>query len=143
MTSYAHPIQYFHAQWAADPTLNGLLPATRLTTGRAKVATTFPYATITPPDETPNGVSNNTYYDHLTIRIQVWSTSFQVGAAIHRRIYDLFRNADCTLDNGSVLNIHPSARGVIEEQDEVTERVWQFINEFTCQLAISKSSSGA
>lgn len=122
-----------HELWAAHTTLEGLLPAERVFTGRVPIRTPMPYASITQPAGMASGQSNLHRYGQETWRVQVWCERYAEGEAIQRAVEDCFLNYNGPLDTGGVLCIgHDSSFSLQEEEPGRT--VWQFVIQFSISI---------
>lgn len=92
-----------HARWAADATLNGLLPATDVHTGRYRVADpTFPFATIEITGGTARDESNEDALAYPTVQFKIYhaADSHDALKSIVNAMVDAFHQADFNLDGG-------------------------------------------
>ena len=129
--------KYLHTRWAANTTLNGLLPATSLHTGtHMAVDPTFPFATISMPGgfnagRTNDGVSN----EAVSVRIAVYHGAdyYDELVAIAEAVHDAFDEAAFDL-GGSDRCILMHQEGEPDQiQDERGD--WTFSIDFTCRVS--------
>ena len=126
--------QVIHQRWAADSTLNGLLPATRVYTGLS-FDPTRPFAVISKESDKPETYhSDGSAIDAVGLRIQVYHDNYDAGAEIAHQIKKVFdRTAFDLSGSDKVLNIQ---RGNNSE-NQTDDGVWQFIMEFICTVYLA------
>ena len=121
--------QVIHAQWAADSTLNGLLPAAGFMTGmNFSDDPTFPYATLTRPAGTVDSRTNDgTRIDILPVIITLYhgADSYDEGVAIEQAIDDAFDDAEFSLANGDKVIQMRITGPPAEIQDEEGNWSWE------------------
>ena len=130
--------QVLHTRWAAGTTLNGLLAAAKVMTGRYFAEDpTFPYATITRPNDVPQGyTSDGAAVERVAVRITVYHAfeSYDEGLAIADAVKSTFDREDFDLSGSDkVLNMQRS--GYQEIQDEDGD--WYFVIDFECPVHLS------
>jgi len=121
--------QVLHAQWAADSTLNGLLPVAGFQTGMYfKTEPTFPYATLTRPAGTVDiretaGVRT----DILPVIITLYhgADSYDEGVAIEQAIDDAFDDTEFSLAGGDKVIQMRIVGPPAEIQDEEGNWSWE------------------
>ncbi len=121
--------QVLHQQWAADSTLNGLLPVAGFQTGMYfKVEPTFPYATLTRPAGVVDSRANDgTRIDILPVIITLYHgmDSYDEGVVIEQAIDDAFDNTEFAL-SGSDKVIQMRITGPpAETQDDDGNWSWE------------------
>jgi len=121
--------ELLHALWAADATLNGLLPAERVFTGWAPPGT-MPYAVLSQPAGTPAGQGHRNRWSNEQWRVQVWSAGYNAGLAIRQAVEDCLANADASLTTGGVVRIRFEGSFNLPEEDP-TATIWQFVTQFS------------
>lgn len=128
--------QVLQTQWAADSTLNGLLPAANVNTGiYFNAAPTFPYATITRPGGTVESRANDgTRIDALTVRITVYHGAdyYDEGVTIAQAVDDAFDNTNFNLTGDKVLVMQID--GPPEEIQDQESGNWYWICDFTARI---------
>ncbi|MGD0516486.1 MAG: DUF3168 domain-containing protein [Thermoguttaceae bacterium] len=126
--------QVIHQRWAADSTLNGLLPATRVYTGLS-FDPTRPFAVISKESDKPETYhSDGSAIDAVGLRIQVFHDNYDAGAEIAHQIKKVFdRTAFDLSGSDKVLNIQ---RGNNSE-NQTDDGVWQFIMDFICTVYLA------
>lgn len=131
--------EVLHEQWAANATLNGLLPEASLQTGRVFAAEpTFPYATLTRPG---GGVSSRANADirtdTLTVRFTVYhgADSYDEGVVIEQAVDDAFDKLDFDLGGGDRVISMMFDGPPPEEQDD--EGNWSWVIDFTCMIEMA------
>ena len=126
--------QVIHQRWAADSTLNGLLPATRVYTGLS-FDPTRPFAVISKESDKPETYhSDGSTIDAVGLRIQVYHDNYDAGAEIAHQIKKVFdRTAFDLSGSDKVLNIQ---RGNNSE-NQTDDGVWQFIMDFICTVYLA------
>jgi hypothetical protein len=73
--------QAIHERWAATDALAALMPAERLTTGRASGA--LPYATLLRQESRPLAATNGgVAVEELSLRLRVWHADHDAGRAV-------------------------------------------------------------
>lgn len=129
--------KYLHTRWAANETLNGLLPVASLHTGSHRaVDPTFPYATITMPGgyndgRTNDGVSNEV----VTARISIYhgADNYDELVTIAEAVHDAF--------DGAAFNLGGSDRCILMHQEGEPDQIqddrsdWTFVIDFTCRVS--------
>lgn len=123
--------QAIHERWAQVAALAALLPAERVTTGRAMDAS-LPYATLAcPRRRTAIRTNDGATVDDVTLRIDVWHESYDAGQAIVAAIATAFDRSDFPLAGGR------RVVGMRRDGDSVTQHadgVWQQTIEFLVQV---------
>lgn len=128
--------QVIHAQWAADETLNGLLPATKVMTGLYFASDPgYPYGTITLPGGPPGGWSNDAAkLNQVTVVVAVYHDhgSYDACKAIADRVVDLFDKTDFALTGSDkCLSIRAGEPQEIQDQDSGD---WTFVVTLECSV---------
>ena len=123
--------QVTHQRWAASETLNGLLPAEKLKTGRS-FGDSLPYATVTRlKNRTRFRTNAGDALDEVTLRINVWHDNYDAGRAIVEQVKATFDRSNFALSGGDrvvqMLRTDDSA----SQHDDGT---WQFTIEFLVQV---------
>lgn len=131
--------EVLHQQWAANATLNALLPATSVQTGTYfKVDPTFPYATITRPGgQVLHRENADVRLDTVTVRIAIYhgADSHPAGEAIAQAVDDAFDKLAFDL-SGSDRVISMMIDGSPSElQDD--EGNWTWVVDFTCMIQMA------
>jgi hypothetical protein len=126
--------QVIHQRWAADTTLNGLLPATRVYTGLS-FDPLRPFAVISKESDKPETYhSDGSAIDSVGLRIQVFHDNYDAGAEIAHQIKAAFdRTAFDLAGSDKVLNIQ---RGN-DSENQNDDGVWQFIMDFNCTVYLA------
>ncbi len=121
--------QVLHEQWAADGTLNGLLPVASFQTGMFfKTAPTFPYATLTRPAGNVDSRTNEGIrIDTLPVIITLYhgADSYDEGVAIEQAIDDAFDNTEFALAGGDKVMQMRIVGPPPEIQDEEGNWSWE------------------
>ncbi len=132
-------LQVIHQRWAADATLNGLLPATKVSTGTFFADDpVFPYGTITLPGSQPDMAFNDgTSAEQVTIRITIYHqrSNYDKGAAIAEAVRDVFNRKQFDL-SGSDKCLLMNREGY-EELDDPDAGHWFFISDFICTVFLA------
>ncbi len=120
-----------HVRWAADEALTSLLPAARLTTGRAS-AGPLPYATLTRRRNRPLLRTNTgDVVDEADVAIDVWHDDYDAGRAIAEQVRLAFDRAAFDLDGGGrVVQMRQSEDSASQESDGT----WRFSLRFLAQV---------
>src|SRR3972149_1427654 len=126
--------QVIHQRWAADTTLNGLLPASRVYTGLS-FDPVRPFAVISKESDRPATYHRDgSAIDTVGLRIQVFHDHYDAGAGIMHQIKATFdRTAFDLAGSDKVLNID---RGNDSERQN-NDGVWQFIIDFDCTVYLA------
>ena len=126
--------QVIHQRWAADSTLNGLLPATRAYTGLS-FDPVRPFAVISKENDKPESYhSDGSAIDAVGMRIQVFHDHYDAGAEILHHIKAAFdRTAFDLAGSDKVLNIQRSN----DSERQNPDGVWQFIIDFKCTVYLA------
>ncbi|MGD0382455.1 MAG: DUF3168 domain-containing protein [Thermoguttaceae bacterium] len=129
--------QVIHQRWAADSTLNGLLPATRVYTGLS-FDPARPFAVVSKESDKPETYhSDGSAIDAVGLRIQVYHDNYDAGAEIAHQIKKVFdRTAFDLSGSDKVLNIQ---RGN-DLENQTDDGVWQFIMDFICTVYLASGS---
>lgn len=131
--------QGLHAQWAANATLNGLLPATSLQTGTLfAVEPAKPYAILARPEGNVSARMNDGHrIDTVGIRFTVYhgADNYDEGVAIADAVDDAFDKLAFDLGGGdrviSMMIDGPPG----ESQNE--EGNWSWDIDFTCMIQMA------
>ncbi len=128
-----------HDRWAADTTLNGLIPVARFITGTRfgddDRAPDYPYATMT---HLPGGGktytnTNKVAHPQVTLTVYVGADQFDEGKAAIEAVVDAFDRADFALSSpDSVLNMQ--ANGSPEVIQDDGDGTWAFAVGFTLSI---------
>ena len=126
--------QVIHQRWAADSTLNGLLPVSRVYTGLS-FDPARPFAVISKESDRPETYhSDGSAIDAVGLRIQVFHDHYDAGAEIMHHIKTTFdRTAFNLAGSDKVLNIE---RGADSERQN-NDGAWQFIVDFKCTVYLA------
>lgn len=126
-----------HERWAADGTLNGLLPATDFTTGiHFAEEPTFPYATLTRPGDVPIDYHNDdSSLENVQIRITVYhqKSSYDEGLAITDAVKAAFDRSTFDLTGSGDKVLCMQRLSFTPLQDDVTGD-WFFLIDYSCQV---------
>lgn len=126
-----------HVRWAADATLNGLLPVAQVHTGAYSVEDPeFPFATITFPGGGPRDYSNTDTIAHPVVQITVYHglDYHDEAKAIMDAVLAAFDRADFELTGSdSVLNVQLTGEPS-ELQD--SDGDWYLVASFECAILI-------
>ena len=134
--------QVLHQQWAADGTLNGLLPASAVMTGRYFASQpTFPYACLSQIRQgaelrTNSGAS----LDTIIVEVRIWHgrDNYDAGKAIADAADSLFNRTDFALaGSDKILNMQRIERQAISNPDDGH---WQFILRFECMAYLASGA---
>ncbi len=119
--------QAIHQRWAQAAALTALLPAERVTTGRA-VGVARPYATLhCPHRRTAIRTNDGGGVDAVTVRIDLWFDSYDAGQALLAQLVTTFDRTDFPLADGRrVVQMQHNADTVTQHDDGV----WQLSAEF-------------
>ena len=120
-----------HQRWVASETLNSLLPAESLKTGRS-FGHCLPYATVTRlKSRTGFRTNAGDALDDVTLRINVWHGDYDAGRAVVEQAKATFDRSGFPLANGDrvvrMLRTNDSA----SQHDDGT---WQFTIEFRVRV---------
>ncbi len=122
-----------HARWAADATLNGLLDASKVSTG-IYVGTddnpTFPFATLTFPGGSPRDYTNSQTIARPVVRIAVYHgrSNFDEAKAIMDAVVAAFDRAEFSLSGSdTVVNMQLQGEPASTQDDDGD---WYFIADF-------------
>lgn len=130
--------QYVHTRWAADGTLNGLLPVASVSTGRYFAADPGSrFATITLPGGSYDSRHNDgSAVNRTTVRIQVHHDNYDLGLAIANAVLSAFNRSEFAL-SGTDRTINMQATGPPMElqNDETAE--WDFVIDFDCLVHLA------
>jgi hypothetical protein len=126
--------QVIHQRWAADATLNGLLPATRAYTGLS-FDSVRPFAVISKQSDKPESChSDGSSIDAVVMRIQIFHDHYDAGAEIVHHIKTTFdRTAFNLAGSDKVLNIRRSN----DSEKQNNDGVWQFTIDFSCTVYLA------
>jgi hypothetical protein len=129
--------QVIHEKWAANSTLNGLLPVAQFHTGTYFATDPeFPYATLTRPSggSTTARMNDGHRIDTVTVRIAVYhgADNYDEGVVIADAVDDAFDKLDFDLSNSDRV-IQMMIDGPAGEiQDD--EGNWAWVTDFTCTI---------
>ncbi len=132
--------QVIHEQWAANSTLNGLLPVAQFHTGTYfKAEPAFPYATLTRPGigSITSRLNDGHRIDTLTVRIAVYhgADSYDEGVAIADAVDDAFDKLGFALSNSDRVIQMMVAGPASELQDD--DGNWTWVTDFTCMIQMA------
>jgi len=126
-----------HERWAADATLNGLLPVANVSTGTwfdVEPSLATGYATITfPGDSAGVESSDDSSIERVLVRITNYAGRdyYDEGEAISDAVKAAFHRATITLDaSDSVRSLMWQGRQRIDDDDGN----WYFVNDFNCLI---------
>lgn len=127
--------QTIHQRWAADAALGALLPAERVTTGRA-TCSKRPYATIVRTASRPALRTNaGDAVDEVTLRIDIWHDRHHAGQAILQQVKAAFDRSDFALPGGQrVIQMRRTSDVAVQHDDGL----WQFTIEFLVQVYLPR-----
>lgn len=132
-----------HARWAADATLNGLLPETKLATGIYFAEDpTFPYATLTRPGDTPEEYYNDgSSIEGVQVRITVYhqKSSYDEGVAIVDAIKAAFDRSMFSLTGNSDKVLHMERLSYAPLQDQASGD-WFFVVDYMCHVFLGSGT---
>ena len=131
--------QVLHQQWAANATLNGLLPVANLHTGTYFATDpTFPYATLAPqPGDVQSRMNDGHRIDTQTVRFVVYhgADSYDEGVIIAQAVDDAFDKLDFDLGGGDrVISMLVDGPPSEEQNDEGN---WSWVIDFTCMIHVA------
>jgi len=123
--------QAIHQRWAGDATLEGLLPAARLKTGRS-VGETVPYATLARRRCRTRFRSNaGDALDEVTLRVRLWHDDYDAGRAIVEAIKTAFDRTDFPLaESDRVVQM----RRTDDTAEQDNEGLWRFTIDFAVEV---------
>jgi hypothetical protein len=126
--------QVIHQRWAADETLNGLLPASRVYTGLS-FDPARPFGVISKESDKPESYhSDGSAIDAVGLRIQVFHDHYDAGAEILHQIKTVFdRTAFDLAGSDKVLNIRRSN----DWERQNSDGAWQFVVDFSCTVYLA------
>jgi hypothetical protein len=135
-------MQVLHERWAADTTLNGLLPVASVFTGiHFAEDPVFPYATLTRPGDVPETFTNSgDAVENVSVRITTYhdADSYDAGLAIAEAVQDLYNRTKFDLSgNDKVLSM---TRAGYQEIPEPENGDWFFVVDFTCLVYLATGS---
>lgn len=140
-----------HARWAADATLNGLLPETKLATGiyfppeddaDDDGNPEFPYATLTRPGDTPEEYYNDgSSIEAVQVRITVYhqKSSYDEGVAIVDAIKAAFDRSMFSLTGNSDKVLHMERLSYAPLQDQASGD-WFFVVDYMCHVFLGSGT---
>ena len=124
-------------RWAADATLEGLLPVANVAVGLYfKKVPLYPYATITRPGDVPEGYHNDgSSSENVQIRIAVYHqrSSYDEGEAIVDAMKAAFDQAAFSLTGNSDKVMHMERLSYAPLQDQETGD-WAFVVDYMCKV---------
>jgi hypothetical protein len=123
--------QAIHQRWAADETLSGLLPADRVTTGRASDAS-VPYATLVRgSSRTLLRTNAGDALDEVGLEIHVWHDDYDACLRIVAALKSAFDRSDFPLSEGRrVVQIRRRSDTPVQHPDGL----WQWTITFVAQV---------
>jgi hypothetical protein len=126
--------QVIHQRWAADETLNGLLPASRVYTGLS-FDPARPFGVISKESDKPESYhSDGSAIDAVGLRIQVFHDHYDAGAEILHQIKTVFdRTAFDLAGSDKVLNIRRNN----DWERQNSDGAWQFVVDFSCTVYLA------
>ncbi len=130
-----------HTRWAADSTLNGLLPSSDVMTGNYFATDPkFPYATITRPGDTTEGYDNTeAAEERVTVRVTVYHhrDNYDGGLAIADAAKSAFDRTKFDLSGSDkVLNMQRTGYAELQDEDDN----WYFVIDFTCTVHLASGT---
>mgnify|MGYP001827114254 CR=1 FL=1 len=129
--------QVIHQRWAASDTLNALLPAENVKTGRSLDGST-PYATIARlKSRTRLRTNAGDALDELTLRICVWHDEYDAGRAVAEEVKAAFDRSAFTLAGGDRVVQMLRSDDFASQHDD---GLWQFTTEFLVQVYLSSGT---
>jgi hypothetical protein len=126
--------QLIHERWAADATLDGLLPASRVYTGLC-FDPARPFAVISKQSEKPaTRHSDGSAIDAVGLRIRLFHDHYDAGSAIAGQIKKSFdRSAFDLADRDKVLTMQRTN----DTEHQADNGVWQFTIDFICTVYLA------
>ena len=123
-----------HQRWAADESLDNLLPASRVYTGLS-ADPTVPYAVITKQSHRPTAHHNDgSAVDSVGVRIEVFHGNLDSAAEIMDRLKAAMDRADFGLSGGDkVINVQRANDFQRQERDGV----WRLVIDFDCSVYLA------
>lgn len=121
----------FHQHWAADATLNALLPAERLKTGLVR-GTDLPCASLVRKAcRTAARTNAGGRFEEATIEVRIRHDDHDAGRAVADAAADAFDRARLAVSGGqNVLQTLRTRESVVQCDDGA----WEFLIEFLVQL---------
>jgi len=138
-----------HELWAADATLNGLLPVERVFTGRIPRNAALPCARIDWPAGTASERTTDSLIRSEQVRISIWAAGLTAGKPIQRALEEALANRDFPIDDDRALDVRHTDSYALQS-DDPQDTTWQFVSQFQVTVtrartaeAASSSSSGS
>ena len=123
--------QVIHQRWAASETLNALLPAEHVKTGRS-FGDPLPYATLTRlKNRTVFRTNAGDALDEVTLRVNVWHDDYDAGRAITEQVKAAFDRSDFALSGGDRV---VQMRRTDDSASQHHDGTWQFTIEFLIEI---------
>jgi hypothetical protein len=132
--------QVLQQQWAANATLEALLPASKLQTGIFFATDpTKPYATLTRPEGVVATRTNGDIrFDTLTVRFAVYhgAASYDEGVIIAQAVDDAFDKLGFDLGDGDrvIQMMIDGPPGELQDQETGN---WTWVIDFTCMIEMA------
>ncbi len=125
--------QAIHEHWADSSSLEGLLSADRLTTGRTHAGTP-PYATLqlrTIRSELPT--NQGPALEEIAFRINLWHESYDDAKAIAEQVRTAFAGASLEIgESGQLARIHHAADSIKQHGDGL----WQWTVDLVARVYV-------
>lgn len=119
--------QTIHERLAQAAALAAVLPAERITTGRA-AATSRPYAVLSCPRRCAVIRTNDGGLDEVAVRIDVWHDSYDAGQTILTELAAALDRADFPLAGGGrVVEMRRTTESASQQDDGVWKRSIEFL----------------
>jgi len=124
--------QKLHERWAAVDTLNSLLAASRVFTGRIPADTTLPCARLYVSGSLITKMGNKSIERTVQIRFQHWAAeeSYGEGRAIQTAIEETFANHAEDLDDSRLVNLKHELSSCVQGSDDPNDKLWHFVTQF-------------
>lgn len=133
-------LQTIRTQWAANSTLNGLIPAaTKLQTGvyqYAGASPSYPFCTIQEVDRYPEDQSNTAATERVTVRITSYHnrSGYDALVTIADAIDAVFNRAGFNLSGSDyVLTMERAGRQSLQDEDDD----WYIVQDYTCLVHLA------
>ena len=130
--------QALHAHWAADVTLNGLMPATRFVTGTYVAGNPGSrYATVALRGGQFEGAANDgSSIDTVAVRIQVHHDDYDQGRAVADALLAAFDRSGFPLSPTDEV-ICMQRTGLPAETQDATSGRWTWVVDFDCRVSLA------
>ncbi len=129
--------QAIHERWAASDTLNALLPAENLKTGRS-FGDAVPYATIARMENrTILRTSAGDALDEVRLRVNEWHDEYDAGRAVAEEVKAAFDRGSFALSGDDRVVQMLRTNDFASQHDD---GAWQFTTEFLVQVYLSSGT---